>query len=62
MSKPKVPEPRPPAEMPDPYDAALGDERRKKMRRTSSNSSANSNQLAEVPGTISAAFVRKTLG
>ena len=59
---PKPPEPKPPAKMPDPYDALLSGSRRKKMRATAANSSANTNQLADVPGTISGAFQRKTLG
>lgn len=61
FSKPKYPDPEPPATMPDPGDALA---RRKRRQQTigASESSSAADRLAPVPGTIAREYQRQTLG
>jgi hypothetical protein len=59
FSKPKVPEPEPPAPMPDPYNATG---KRAETRKLAATSSTAQNKLAATPGTIGREYSRTTLG
>lgn len=60
FSKPKMPEPEPPAAMPDPQDP-LAKRTRRRQGGTLANS-ATTDKLATVPGTLGREFSRSTLG
>jgi hypothetical protein len=59
FSKPKVPDPEPPAPMPDPYDEKA---KRSEVRKLAASSSTQQNKLAPTPGTIGREYSRTTLG
>lgn len=61
FSKPKYPDPEPPATMPDPDDPLAKRKRRQTMQPRTANSSS-ADKLAPVPGTIGREFQRSTLG
>ena len=62
FSKPKVPDPEPPATMPDEQDELAQRARRTRARTTVAESSSAQTRLAPVPGTIGREFSRSTLG
>ncbi|AXV15113.1 hypothetical protein CYG48_04995 [Neorhizobium sp. SOG26] len=62
FSKPKMPDPEPPATMPDDQDEITKRARRKQMTTTRAESSSAQTRLAPVPGTIGKEFTRSTLG
>lgn len=62
FSKPKYPDPKPPATMPDPYDTSAVRAKREAGRRVRGSSSTANNRLAPVPGTIGREYTRSTLG
>ena len=62
FSKPKMPEPEPPATMPDPDDPLAKRQRRKQTGTLSTASSSTTDRLAPVPGTLGREFSRSTLG
>lgn len=62
FSKPKVPDPEPPATMPDPEDPLAKRKRRQAGGSIATTSSSASDRLAPVPGTIGREFSRGTLG
>ncbi len=62
FSKPKMPEPEPPATMPDPDDPLARRQRRRQGGTLASTSSATSDRLSTVPGTLGREFSRSTLG
>lgn len=61
FSKPKYPDPEPPATMPDAEDP-LAKRQRRKAGGMSTASSTASDKLATVPGTIGKEFTRGTMG
>lgn len=61
FSKPKYPDPEPPATMPDPEDP-MSRRNRRKAGGMSTTSSTASDKLSTVPGTIGREFQRSTLG
>lgn len=63
FSKPKYPDPEPPAPMPDANDPLAARRRRQQTGGlASSGSSTAADRLAPVPGTIGREFSRSTLG
>lgn len=63
FSKPKMPEPEPPATMPDPDDPLAKRQRRRQGGGTlAGKSSATTDRLSTVPGTLGREFSRSTLG
>lgn len=62
FKKPKMPEPTPPATMPDADDPLAKRLRRRQVSRTAEESSSAQTRLAPVPGTIGREFSRQTLG
>lgn len=62
FSKPKIPDPEPPATMPDPDDQLAIRARRTRAKTTVAESSSGQTRLAPVPGTIGREFSRSTLG
>lgn len=62
FSKPKMPEPTPPATMPDADDELAKRARRRQVATTAGESSSAQTRLAPVPGTIGREFSRTTLG
>lgn len=62
-SKPKYPDPEPPATMPDPNDELAKRKRRSQTGQgVSSTSSSAADRLAPVPGTLGREYTRSTLG
>ncbi len=62
FSKPKMPDPEPPATMPDEQDQLAQRARRTRAKTTVADSSSAQTRLAPVPGTIGREFSRSTLG
>lgn len=62
FSKPKMPDPEPPATMPDAEDELAKRARRRTGVTTAAQSSSAQTRLAPVPGTIGREFSRQTLG
>lgn len=62
FSKPKMPEPEPPATMPDPQDELARRSKRRTAGAIQTGSSSQANAIAPVPGTIGREFSRSTLG
>ncbi len=62
FSKPKMPDPEPPATMPDAQDELAQRVRRTRAKTTVADSSSAQTRLAPVPGTIGREFSRSTLG
>lgn len=62
FSKPKMPDPEPPATMPDAEDELAKRSRRQKVAVTAGQSSSAQTRLAPVPGTMGKEFSRGTLG
>jgi hypothetical protein len=60
--KPDYPDPEPPAAMPDDGDELARRRRRQRESGLTRGSSAASDKLAPVPGTIGREFSRSTLG
>ena len=58
----KVPDPEPPATMPDPEDEMAKRAKRRQAGALQTTSSSAQNRLAPVPGTIGREFSRSTLG
>lgn len=61
LFSPDIPDPEPPSNMPDPNDA-LSKRARRRTGTVDTTSSAASDRLAPVPGTIGREFTRSTLG
>ncbi|SCW39138.1 hypothetical protein SAMN02927900_01300 [Rhizobium mongolense subsp. loessense] len=61
-SKPKYPDPEPPAPMPDPEDPLAKRQRKRQGGALATTSSSATDRLAPVPGTIGQEFTRSTLG
>lgn len=57
-----IPDPEPPARMPDPQDAMAESTKRRAERRIRGQSSTQQNRLAPVAGTIGREYSRATLG
>ena len=63
FSKPKIPEPKAPATMPDPEDPLAKRQRRRRgADGTLATSSAATDRLAPVPGTLGREYSRSSLG
>lgn len=63
FSKPKYPDPEPPAPMPDANDPLAARRRRQQAGGiTAAGNSSTADRLAPVPGTIGREFSRSTLG
>ena len=62
FKKPKMPDPEPPATMPDPQDELATRARRTRAKTTVTESSSGQTRLAPVPGTIGREFSQSTLG
>lgn len=58
----KVPDPEPPATMPDPEDELAKRTKRRQTGVLQQGSSQAANRLAPVPGTIGREYSRSTLG
>lgn len=58
----KIPDPEPPATMPDEQDELAKRARRTTARNVASESSTAQTRLAPVPGTIGREYSRSTLG
>jgi len=58
---PKMPDPAPPATMPDPNDELAKREKRRQQGQIQTSSSTT-DKLATVPGTLGREFTRSTLG
>ncbi|MDW9528078.1 hypothetical protein RWE87_04950 [Sinorhizobium meliloti] len=58
----KVPDPEPPATMPDPEDELAKRAKRRQTGGLQTTSSSAQNRLAPVPGTIGREYSRSTLG
>lgn len=61
-SKAKIPDPTPPATMPDELDPLAKRARRRQAGQLQTESSSVANKIASVPGTIGREFSRSTLG
>lgn len=62
FSKPKIPDPQPPATMPDPEDEIARRNRRRQVSNTAGQSSSAQTRLSSVPGTLGGEYTRQTLG
>lgn len=62
FKSPKMPDPEPPATMPDDQDEITKRARRKQMTTTRAESSSAQTRLVQAPGTIGKEFSRSTLG
>lgn len=60
--KQEIPDPEPPATMPDPGDEMAKRAKRRQAGTLQQTSSTAQNRLAPVPGTIGREFSRSTLG
>lgn len=58
----KIPDPEPPATMPDEMDPLAKRAKRRQAGALQSQSSSTANAIAPVPGTIGREFSRSTLG
>lgn len=62
FGKSKIPDPEPPATMPDADDPLAKRARRRTAGALQTESSSAANKIAPVPGTIGREFSRSTLG